>query len=69
MAPLSQTPVVAPTDPLYDVLEITAGRDGLVLDGGVLVGAIGTADIDRWFRERNQGVATASGEVPPRPDL
>ncbi len=39
MAPLSQTPVVAPTDPLYDVLEITAGRDGLVLDDGVLVGA------------------------------
>jgi Zn-dependent protease len=69
MAPLSQTPVVAPTDPLYDVLEITAGRDGLVLDDGVLVGAIGTADIDRWFRERSQGVATVSGEVPPRPDL
>jgi Zn-dependent protease len=69
MAPLSQTPVVAPSDPLYDVLEITAGRDGLVLDDGVLVGAIGTADIDRWFRERSQGVATASGEVPPRPDL
>ena len=69
MAPLSQTPVVAPTDPLYDVLEITAGRDGLVLDDGVLVGAIGTADIDRWFRERSQGVPTVSGEVPPRPDL
>ena len=40
-----------------------------MLDDGVLVGAIGTADIDRWFRERSQGVPTASGEVPPRPDL
>jgi len=69
MAPLSQTPVVASTDRLYDVLEIIAGRDGLVLDDGVLVGAIGTTDIDRWFRERSQGVPTASGEVPPRPDL
>jgi len=69
MAPLSQTPVVAPTDRLYDVLEVIAGRDGLVLDDGVLVGAIGAADIDRWFRERSQGVPTASGEVPPRPDL
>jgi len=69
MAPLSQTPVVAPTDRLYDVLEIIGGRDGLVLDGGVLVGAIGTSDIDRWFRERSRGVPTATGEVPPRPDL
>src|SRR5206468_3974967 len=69
MAPLSQTPLVAPTDRLYDVLEVIAGRDELVLDVRVLVGAIGTADIDRWFRERSQGVATASGEVPPRPDL
>ena len=69
MAPLSQTPIVAPTDRLYDVLEVIAGRDGLVLDDGVLVGAIGAADIDRWFRERSQGVPTASGEVPPRPDL
>ena len=69
MAPLSQTPVVAPTDRLYDVLEIIGGRDGLVLDDGVLVGAIGTGDIDRWFRERSQGVTSSSGEVPPRPDL
>ena len=69
MAPLSQTPVVAPTDRLYDVLEIIGGRDGLVLDDGVLVGAIGTGDIDRWFRERSQGVTSFSGEVPPRPDL
>ena len=63
------SPVVAPTDPLYDVLEIIGGRDGLVLDDGVPVGAIGTADIDRWFRERSQGAVTSSREVPPRPDL
>jgi Zn-dependent protease len=72
MAPLSQTPVVAPTDLLYDVLEVTASREGLVLDGGVLVGAIGPADVDRWFQARARGEASASAgpmTVPPRPDL
>jgi len=69
MAPLSQTPVVAPTDALYDVLEVTASRDGLVLDHGVLVGAIGPADVDRWYRSRLPSGATADPTaVPPRPD-
>jgi Zn-dependent protease len=70
MAPLSQTPVVAPTDQLYDVLEITSGREGLVLDHGVLVGAIGAEDIDRWYRNRSSGAdATRPHAIPPRPDL
>jgi Zn-dependent protease len=70
MAPLSQTPVVAPTDQLYDVLEMTSGREGLVLDHGVLVGAIGAADIDRWFRNRSSGAEAARPyAIPPRPDL
>jgi len=72
MAPLSQTPVVAPTDPLYDVLEVTASREGLVLDHGVLVGAIGSGDVDRWFQARARGAASALVDptsVPPRPDL
>jgi Zn-dependent protease len=69
MAPLSQTPVVAPTDALYDVLEVTASREGLVLDHGVLVGAIGPADVDRWYRSRLPSGATADPTaVPPRPD-
>jgi Zn-dependent protease len=70
MAPLSQTPVVAPTDSLYDVLEITSSHEGLVLDHGVLVGGIGPADIDRWFRSRSSGdVAAQPLAIPPRPDL
>jgi Zn-dependent protease len=70
MAPLTQTPIVAPTDQLYDVLESTSGREGLVLDQGVLVGVIGPADIDRWFQMRSRGVAPAPRmTVPPRPDL
>jgi CBS domain-containing protein len=70
MAPLSQTPVVAPTDPLYDAIEATASREGLVLDHGVLVGVIGPADVDRWFRTRAQVGSRADGmAVPPRPDL
>jgi Zn-dependent protease len=70
MAPLSQTPVVAPTDPLYDAIEATAGGEGLVLDHGVLVGVIGPGDVDRWFRTRSQAAAPAGrAVVPPRPDL
>jgi len=69
MAPLSQTPVVAPADQLYDVLEITSSREGLVLDHGVLVGAIGPADIDRWLRARSSGMEPAPPyAIPPRPD-
>jgi Zn-dependent protease len=69
MTPLSQTPVVAPTDALYDVLEATASREGLVLDHGVLVGAIGPADVDRWFRSRMSAGSEADPmAVPPRPD-
>ena len=71
MAPLSQTPIVAPSDPLYDVLEVTASREALVLDHGMLVGAIGPADVDRWYRTRmmegTPGDRTA--RIPPRPDL
>jgi CBS domain-containing protein len=70
MSPLSQTPVVAPSDPLYDAIEATASREGLVLDHGVLVGVIGPVDIDRWFRTRAQAGPAAHGmAVPPRPDL
>lgn len=67
--PLNQTPVVAPDDPLDDVLEWLGGRDGLVLQGGVLVGAIGPRDVERWYRRTVRGERVPDDGVPPRPDL
>jgi CBS domain-containing protein len=76
MLPLSQTPVVQPEDSLDDALEWMSGRDAIVLDHGRLVGAIGPADVERWFRrrydhDRNEPPVTTMGGhvVPPRPDL
>ena len=76
MIPLNQTPVVAPTDHLDDVIEWMAGRDALVLSGGALVGAIGPADVERWYQRRfigadddRPGRGGDTSAVPPRPDL
>jgi Zn-dependent protease len=70
MVPLNQTPVLAPGETLDEVLEWLAGRDGLVLRDGRLVGAIGPADVERWYRQviEGHGIATFGG-VPPRPDV
>lgn len=69
--PLAQTPVVAPTETLDDALEWLAGREGLVLRDGVLVGALGPADVERWYRRVIEGKAEDPGDanVPSRPDL
>jgi hypothetical protein len=72
--PLTQTPVLAPEETLEEVLEWLSGRDGLVLDHGRLVGAIGPGDVERWYRRVIEGhedpIAHASTrEPPPRPDL
>jgi Zn-dependent protease len=70
MIPLSQTPIVDPTDPLYDVLEVTASGEGLVLDHGALVGVIGPAEVDRWYRSRMHAASAADpAMIPPRPDM
>ena len=70
--PIAQTPVVAPDETLDDALEWLAGRDGLVLRDGVLVGALGPPDVERWYRRtiegRPDGVAP-DVVVPARPDL
>jgi Zn-dependent protease len=69
--PLAQTPVVAPTETLDDALEWLGGREGLVLRDGVLVGALGPEDVERWYRRVIEGKADdpRDANVPTRPDL
>jgi Zn-dependent protease len=78
MSPLTQTPTFAPEDQLDEVLEWLAGRQGLVLRDGELVGAIGGNDIERWYRRTIEGredewsttgLSPDRGAIPPRPDL
>lgn len=65
--PLNQTPVLAPDETLDEVLEWLAGRDGLVLRDGALVGAIGPLDVESWYRRVIEG-SQPTASVPPRPD-
>jgi Zn-dependent protease len=68
--PLNQTPVVAPDETLDDALEWLGGRDGLVLRDGVLVGALGPGDVERWYRRVVEGHTDAGSDpIPTRPDL
>jgi Zn-dependent protease len=79
MSPLTQTPTFTPEERLDEVLEWLAGREGLVLRDGELVGAIGGNDIERWYKRTIEGhedswstptgVAPDPGSIPPRPDL
>jgi Zn-dependent protease len=71
MAPIAQTPTLAPDETLDDAVEWLAGREGLVLKDGVLVGAIGPGDVERWYRREIEGrfdTDTEAVGVPPRPD-
>jgi Zn-dependent protease len=73
--PLNQTPVVTPDETLDNVLEWLGGRDGLVLREGMLAGAIGPLDVERWYRRVIEGKSEIAGAtpkaggIPPRPDL
>ena len=72
MAPLVQTPTFAPDETLDEAVEWLAGKEGLVLQDGVLAGAIGPDDIERWYRRVIEGkldLDTAAVGLPPRPDL
>ncbi len=78
MVPLAQFPTVGPDERLDDALEWLGGRESLVLREGALVGAIGPADVERWYRRVVEGRADMApaegsvvqvGGVPPRPDL
>lgn len=81
--PLAQTPVLAPDETLDEAVEWLGGREGLVLRDGALVGALGPADVERWYRRAVEGrseagerrfeapprmVSRAPDWVPPRPD-
>jgi Zn-dependent protease len=55
--PLNQTPVFTPEDTLDDAVDWLGGRDGLVLRDGMLLGAIGAADVERWYRHAVEGRA------------
>jgi hypothetical protein len=79
MAPLTQTPVLRSEETLDDAVEWLAGRPGLVLRDGVLVGEIAPGDVERWYRRviegrpDDPGVGVSGHEgtsaVPPRPDM
>ena len=60
-----------PSETLDDAVEWLGGREGLVLRDGVLVGALGPADIERWYRRVIEGKADDphDANVPTRPDL
>ena len=71
LIPLNQTPTVAAEDTLDDALEWLSGREGLVLQDGRLVGALGAADVERWYRRVIEGHVTNNADaatIPPRPD-
>lgn len=66
--PLNQVVVLDPETRLSDANEWLGGRDGLVLDGSVLVGMLGPPDIQAWA-EPGPTMITPSYPPPPRPDV
>ncbi|MEP7059722.1 MAG: site-2 protease family protein [Actinomycetota bacterium] len=72
MAALDLTPVFRTDERLDGVAEWLNGLEGLVLQSGSLVGAIGPEDITRWYQRTILGgadVGVGAGAFPPRPDL
>jgi Zn-dependent protease len=65
MRPLNQVAVLDPDTRLDDAWEWLAGRDGLVLHEGVLVGMLGPEDIGAWA----EPTASVLRAPPPRPDV
>jgi len=63
--PLAQSAVLSSDEALDEALEWLGGRDGLVMQGGVLVGALGPADVEAWHGRRHEPTVA----VPRRPDL
>jgi Zn-dependent protease len=71
LIPMNQTTTVDADETLDGALEWLGGRDGLVLEDGVLVGAIGPRDVEQWYRRVIEGRSAPTGfaALPPRPDL
>lgn len=71
LIPLNQTIVLDPDETLDRAFEWLGGEDGLVLEDGVLVGALGPRDVESWYRRVIEGRSTPTGfaTLPPRPDV
>lgn len=71
LIPLDQTTTLDPDETLDGAFEWLDGEEGLVLKDGVLVGALGPHDVERWYRMVIEGRSSPTGftAVPPRPDL
>jgi Zn-dependent protease len=71
MVPLDRSVTVPPDLSLEEAVEHLAGRDGMVVQNGRLVGALGPTDIEAWLRGERPSYADvdATGSIPPRPDL
>jgi Zn-dependent protease len=67
VVPLSEAAAVQADDALDRALDLLAGRHGLVLDDGRLVGSLSTEDIDAWLRRRQAGLPDDRTEVGPPP--
>jgi len=71
MVPVERSGTVTPDLTLEEAIERLSGHDGMVLQDGRLVGALGPNDIEAWLRgERPRGpAAVPEAALPPRPDL
>jgi hypothetical protein len=71
MVPLERSSTVTADLTLDEAIERLSGRDGMVIQDGRLVGALGPNDIEAWLQgERPRGPAAAhEAALPPRPDL
>ena len=71
LIPSNQTTVLQSDETLDGAFEWLGGQDGLVVDGGRPVGALGPRDVEEWYRRVIEGRSTPTGfaALPPRPDL
>jgi Zn-dependent protease len=71
--PLEHSMIVGREMSLDEATERLAGRDGMVVEGGRLLGALGPTDIESWLRgerHREPGpVHDVARGLPPRPDV
>lgn len=68
MVPLNAAVTIDPDVRLDDAVEQLAGRDGMVIQDGRLLGALGPDDIESWLRG-DELRPLRDDRVPRRPDL